>query len=264
MACHPRSVRRASATRSGARSSACSGERSWRCARSPTQLPISRPAVSRHLRLLKEAGLVEEEPRGTRRIYHLQRGGRARRPGLPRAGLGRGGRPFRLAAENMTPSEGPAVTHAPEPLRLSFEVDCAPEDAFDVWTQRFALWWPADHTVSGDPAPRRARAPARRPDLRTRPRRRPSTSGARSPSGSRPSGSATCGTCAATAPTPPRWRSPSGPTARGPSSRSSTAAGSASVPTPISGASATRGGWSDPAPPLRHGRRRDASNRAER
>ncbi len=31
-------------------------------------LPISRPAVSRHLRLLKEAGLVVEEPRGTRRI----------------------------------------------------------------------------------------------------------------------------------------------------------------------------------------------------
>ncbi len=34
-------------------------------------LPISRPAVSRHLRLLKEAGLVTEHPQGTRRIYHL-------------------------------------------------------------------------------------------------------------------------------------------------------------------------------------------------
>jgi len=34
-------------------------------------LPISRPAVSRHLRLLKEAGLVVERPRGTRRIYTL-------------------------------------------------------------------------------------------------------------------------------------------------------------------------------------------------
>jgi len=34
-------------------------------------LPISRPAVSRHLRLLKEAGLVIEEPLGTRRIYRL-------------------------------------------------------------------------------------------------------------------------------------------------------------------------------------------------
>src|ERR671938_2182489 len=34
-------------------------------------LPISRPAVSRHLRLLKDAGLVVEEPRGTRRVYRL-------------------------------------------------------------------------------------------------------------------------------------------------------------------------------------------------
>jgi DNA-binding transcriptional ArsR family regulator len=35
-------------------------------------LPISRPAVSRHLRLLKGAGLVAEERRGTERVYHLQ------------------------------------------------------------------------------------------------------------------------------------------------------------------------------------------------
>jgi DNA-binding transcriptional ArsR family regulator len=34
-------------------------------------LPISRPAVSRHLRLLKDAGLVVEEARGTQRIYRL-------------------------------------------------------------------------------------------------------------------------------------------------------------------------------------------------
>jgi DNA-binding transcriptional ArsR family regulator len=38
-------------------------------------LPISRPAVSRHLRLLKDAGLVEETPRGTRRIYQLRADG---------------------------------------------------------------------------------------------------------------------------------------------------------------------------------------------
>jgi DNA-binding transcriptional ArsR family regulator len=39
------------------------------------ELPISRPAVSRHLRLLKAAGLVIEEPQGTRRIYHLHNAG---------------------------------------------------------------------------------------------------------------------------------------------------------------------------------------------
>jgi DNA-binding transcriptional ArsR family regulator len=36
------------------------------------QLPISRPAVSRHLRLLKDAGLVKDQAEGTRRIYRLQ------------------------------------------------------------------------------------------------------------------------------------------------------------------------------------------------
>ncbi len=38
-------------------------------------LPISRPAVSQHLKVLKDAGLVEEEAAGTRRIYHLNEAG---------------------------------------------------------------------------------------------------------------------------------------------------------------------------------------------
>jgi DNA-binding transcriptional ArsR family regulator len=36
------------------------------------ELPISRPAVSRHLRLLKGAGLVDDQAEGTRRIYQLR------------------------------------------------------------------------------------------------------------------------------------------------------------------------------------------------
>jgi DNA-binding transcriptional ArsR family regulator len=39
------------------------------------QLPISRPAVSRHLRLLKGAGLVGDHVAGTRRIYELREEG---------------------------------------------------------------------------------------------------------------------------------------------------------------------------------------------
>jgi DNA-binding transcriptional ArsR family regulator len=34
-------------------------------------LPVSRPAVSQHLRVLKEAGLVTETSAGTRRIYRI-------------------------------------------------------------------------------------------------------------------------------------------------------------------------------------------------
>lgn len=38
-----------------------------------------------------------------------------------------------------------------EPLRLDFDVPCAAAEAFDLWTQRSATWWPPQHTVSADP-----------------------------------------------------------------------------------------------------------------
>jgi DNA-binding transcriptional ArsR family regulator len=42
-----------------------------------TGLPVSRPAVSQHLKVLKEAGLVEERSEGVRRIYSVRREGLA-------------------------------------------------------------------------------------------------------------------------------------------------------------------------------------------
>lgn len=39
------------------------------------ELPVSRPAVSQHLKVLKDAGLVSEEAVGTRRIYRLNPAG---------------------------------------------------------------------------------------------------------------------------------------------------------------------------------------------
>ena len=41
------------------------------------QLPVSRPAVSQHLRVLKEAGLVTERQDGTRRLYRVDPDGLA-------------------------------------------------------------------------------------------------------------------------------------------------------------------------------------------
>jgi DNA-binding transcriptional ArsR family regulator len=41
------------------------------------ELPVSRPAVSQHLKVLKEAGLVFDRPNGTRRIYHVNADGLA-------------------------------------------------------------------------------------------------------------------------------------------------------------------------------------------
>src|SRR2546430_10793153 len=38
-------------------------------------MPVSRPAVSQHLRVLKGAGLVTDEQQGTRRLYRIERDG---------------------------------------------------------------------------------------------------------------------------------------------------------------------------------------------
>jgi hypothetical protein len=38
-----------------------------------------------------------------------------------------------------------------EPLRLSYELSCSADHAFDVWTTRIAGWWPKGHKTSGDP-----------------------------------------------------------------------------------------------------------------
>ncbi len=40
-----------------------------------TDQPVSRPAVSQHLKVLESAGLVTAEPRGNRRLYTVQREG---------------------------------------------------------------------------------------------------------------------------------------------------------------------------------------------
>jgi DNA-binding transcriptional ArsR family regulator len=41
------------------------------------ELPVSRPAVSQHLKVLKDAGLVVDKPAGTRRIYRVDPDGLA-------------------------------------------------------------------------------------------------------------------------------------------------------------------------------------------
>jgi DNA-binding transcriptional ArsR family regulator len=39
--------------------------------------PVSRPAVSQHLKVLKDAGLVADRAEGTRRVYHIDPNGLA-------------------------------------------------------------------------------------------------------------------------------------------------------------------------------------------
>ena len=63
-------------------------------------MPISRPAVSRHLRLLKHAGLVGEEADGTRRIYHLREQGLQAIRAYFESVWGEAAARYRLLAEN--------------------------------------------------------------------------------------------------------------------------------------------------------------------
>jgi DNA-binding transcriptional ArsR family regulator len=66
-------------------------------------LPISRPAVSRHLRLLKEAGMVAERAEGNRRIYQLQDEGLRAVQEYLLGVWGEAAARFRLLAENTAP-----------------------------------------------------------------------------------------------------------------------------------------------------------------
>jgi len=80
-------------------------------------LPISRPAVSRHLKLLRRAGLVTDRAEGTRRIYHLDGAGLRDIQGYLETVWGEAAARFRLLADNSTdpPSGGPGERVARRP-----------------------------------------------------------------------------------------------------------------------------------------------------
>jgi DNA-binding transcriptional ArsR family regulator len=69
-------------------------------------LPISRPAVSRHLRLLKRAGLVADAAEGTRRLYHLDHEGASAVRSYVEAVWGQALSRYRVVAENTGPARG--------------------------------------------------------------------------------------------------------------------------------------------------------------
>ena len=69
------------------------------------QLPISRPAVSRHLRLLNQAGLVVNEEAGARRLYRLQGQGVEAVRGYLEQVWGEAATRFRMFAENTSPAQ---------------------------------------------------------------------------------------------------------------------------------------------------------------
>lgn len=105
-------------------------------------LPISRPAVSQHLKVLKEVGLVKDRQEANRRIYSLDPAGLA--PLMAyledfwKVALESYAAESRAAgSENLSVAE----TSIP-PVRQSVEVPLEPAAAFELFTTGIARWWP--------------------------------------------------------------------------------------------------------------------------
>src|SRR5262249_34539281 len=116
-------------------------------------MPVSRPAVSQHLKVLKEAGLVADRPEGTRRVYYIDPDGL----GALRRWLGQfwdGALAGFAAAGQTKPRKGQrqmnrTVTIAP--VRKSIRVNADQAHAFEVFTSGLGRWWPRTHTIGKPP-----------------------------------------------------------------------------------------------------------------
>ena len=73
-------------------------------------MPISRPAVSRHLRLLKEAGLVKERAVGVRHLYALDGLGAMEVRRYLESVWGEAAARYRIVAENTAPPKPRTTT----------------------------------------------------------------------------------------------------------------------------------------------------------
>jgi DNA-binding transcriptional ArsR family regulator len=102
------------------------------------QLPISRPAVSQHLKVLAEAGVVGHRAVGTRRVYYLDLAGiaaiRVYLDGFWHQAL----TSFAALAEDTAPADPPLYPPIPQ----------APDDESPEPSRP-----PDDHPASGRPSP---------------------------------------------------------------------------------------------------------------
>ncbi len=112
-------------------------------------LPVSRPAVSQHLRVLLEAGLVTAEQQGTSRIYQVDKDGLEElREWLEDIWEDA------LDAYEAAARKEHAMTHTNRtvaPVTKERRVPLPPGEAFDLFTRRIGEWWPvATHSIEGD------------------------------------------------------------------------------------------------------------------
>ena len=120
------------------------------------QFPVSRPAVSQHLRSLEAAGLVTATPRGRERVYAADRLGLDALHGwLDQF--------WHVALDGFAEHVrrgGPMTTTRILPVRKSVEVPLEPADAFALFTDRIEQWWPVEtHSITASEEPARDQRP---------------------------------------------------------------------------------------------------------
>jgi DNA-binding transcriptional ArsR family regulator/uncharacterized protein YndB with AHSA1/START domain len=120
-------------------------------------LPVSRPAVSQHLRVLKQAELVTERRDGTRRLYAIDLAGLDQLRAYVESFWDTSLAAFHSAAQAIAiPGEDSMTAPATptlEPVRKSVVVPIDAMAAFRLFTEDMARWWPlASHSVGGEQA----------------------------------------------------------------------------------------------------------------
>ena len=113
------------------------------------ELPVSRPAVSQHLRVLKDAGLVRDRADGTRRLYQIDPAGLAVLRSYLETFWDVALSDFRAAAEHEREERRMSTQMTIEPIVRSVTVRCPLQRAFEVYTDGIGRWWPLDtHSVA--------------------------------------------------------------------------------------------------------------------
>jgi DNA-binding transcriptional ArsR family regulator/uncharacterized protein YndB with AHSA1/START domain len=112
-------------------------------------LPVSRPAVSQHLKVLKDAGLVAARQAGKHRIYQVDPDGlaalRAELDGFWTKTLTAYKAVVEKSAEEMDMSTQTAATS----VQTSVVVEAPVERAFHVFTAEFGRFKPPEHNLLG-------------------------------------------------------------------------------------------------------------------
>jgi DNA-binding transcriptional ArsR family regulator/uncharacterized protein YndB with AHSA1/START domain len=110
-------------------------------------LPVSRPAVSQHLKVLKDAGLVVDRRAGKQRIYQVDPDGLA----ALRAELDRFWTKtlaaYKTVVEQPTQGDPMSTLAADTSVRTSIVVEAPISRAFKVFTEDFGRFKPAEHNM---------------------------------------------------------------------------------------------------------------------